>query len=54
LTFANFTYYGDIDRDQPHGFGVIKWNNGDLYAGNFREGMRKAGMLETADFIYEG
>jgi hypothetical protein len=50
----NLSYFGDIENGKPHGFGVIKWKNGEIYAGNIREGERKAGMLESDEFTYEG
>lgn len=31
-----------------------KYDNGDLYAGNFKQGQRVAGIFETQTMIYEG
>ena len=32
------TYAGDVENYKPHGYGKLKFNNGDYYEGWFKEG----------------
>jgi hypothetical protein len=34
-------YTGKLLGDKPHGFGVVRWDNGNSFEGNFDKGKRK-------------
>ena len=34
-------YEGDFRNDLPHGVGNIRYENGDTYEGNFRDGKKE-------------
>lgn len=50
------TYEGEWNRNKlPHGKGVLKLNNGDIYTGEFADGRYEGqGELKTAHFTYSG
>jgi hypothetical protein len=51
------TYVGEVDsEDQPHGHGVYKWTNGDVYEGEWHHGSRegKGRCAYGSGNVYEG
>mgnify|MGYP001599792926 FL=1 len=38
ISYANYTYEGDIIDKDPHGYGIFKYANGDIYKGHCKYG----------------
>ncbi len=49
-------YQGDVNhRNRPHGKGILRYDNGNVYEGNFAEGIKKGrGVYLREDTHYEG
>ena len=59
LESQNISYIGEILENNPHGFGMLVWGNGDIWMGNFKNGEQKGiglylqhdGEWETLNFV---
>ena len=48
-------YEGDVSKNKPNGYGVIKSPNGDEYVGSFFDGLKSAfGIFQGKEGIYKG
>lgn len=53
---VQYTYDGNWENDEMHGYGVETWSNGLIYEGYFRNGLKQPrGVLKFGDGdVYEG
>lgn len=56
LKLENGTYFGQLKKGLPHGYGKISYNNGDHYEGTFSKGKKDGQGLFTWKYgkTYEG
>lgn len=51
----NKRYIGDFLNDEPHGYGTLTYQNGDIYEGEFKNGEPDGvGVFKWSNYIYEG
>jgi hypothetical protein len=50
------TYHGEVLNGQPHGKGILKFNDGSVYEGTFENGTRTGygKMIWPNGEVYEG
>jgi len=51
----NRRYIGEFKNDEPHGYGTLTYQNGDVYEGEFKNGEPDGiGIFKWSHYIYEG
>ena len=57
ITFNNGYYEGDVNSQREmHGYGTFRWNDGNVYAGEWRKNIRegRGTLVLTEGARYEG